>query len=104
VIVCRVIGWLLIVVVLGALGYEIHQWIVGEGSGYRFIAGGELWARASANTLVGFQALIEKQVAPWLWSDVILPILLAPAWAIPAAPGLLLVLICQRRRAHRGLR
>ncbi len=99
-IACRAIATVLLLAALAAFGHEIYHAV---GDGYRFIAAGELWARADGNSLVGFQALIEKNAKPWLWSDIVLPVLLAPAWAVPLAPGALLLLAC-RRRAHRRRR
>lgn len=95
-IIGRIIGAALLLAALAAFGHEVFS-AVGEG-GYRLIAAGELWARADGNSLVGFQALIEKNAPPWLWSDIVLPVLLGPAWAIPLVPGLLLLWFCRRRR------
>ena len=99
-IVGRLIGAALLVVALAALCHEAYA-AVGAGA-WRFIAGGEIWARIDGNSLVGFQALVEKGVAPWLWSDVALPILLAPAWAIPLVPAVLLLWLARRRRPRGG--
>ena len=63
---------------------------------------GEIWARIDGNSLVGFQALIEKGVASWLWSDAALPVLLGPAWAIPLVPAVLLLWLARRRRPRGG--
>ncbi|MFO1067186.1 MAG: hypothetical protein U1E14_01540 [Geminicoccaceae bacterium] len=57
---------------------------------------GSLWAGVSANSLVGFQALVEKSISPALWVPVVW-ILLLPAWVTFGVPGLLLVLLCRRR-------
>ncbi|MDP6475824.1 MAG: hypothetical protein QF449_16615 [Alphaproteobacteria bacterium] len=100
-IVCRIVASLFLLAALGLFAYEIVG-ALGAG-GYDLIAGGELWARLHANSLVGFQALIEKHISPWLWGEIILPILLAPAWAIATAPGLVLALACRgRRKRERG--
>ena len=95
----RLVGVVLGLVFFAALGHEIYKFA--SAGGYRLISAGELWARSDANSLVGFQALIEKGAAPWLWSDIVLPVLLGPAWAIPLVPAaLLLVLAGRRRRQH----
>jgi hypothetical protein len=92
---CRVLGFLLVLGGLALLGHEIAAWI---GSGpYRLIPAGELWASLDANSLVGFQGVIER-ASPWLWATIVLPILTAPAWVIPLALGLLGLLVCRRRR------
>ena len=98
----RLVGVVLGLVFFAALGHEIYKFA--SAGGYRLISAGELWARSDANSLVGFQALVEKGAAPWLWSDIVLPVLLGPAWAIPlvlaALAALLLVLLGRRRRQH----
>jgi hypothetical protein len=62
---------------------------------------GSLWAAVSANSLVGFQALIENRVTPALWPP-ILWVLLRPAWLTLGGVGLLLLLL-GRRRSRGGL-
>jgi hypothetical protein len=57
---------------------------------------GAIWFRIHANSLVGFQALIEKQLTPWLWPP-IQELLILPAWLVLVPPGLLLVLLCRNR-------
>ena len=95
----RLVGFALGLAFVAVLGHEIYG--AATGSGYRLISGGELWFRFDGNSLVGFQALIEKNIAPWLWSDIVLPVLRGPAWAIPLVPAaLLLVLAGRRRRQH----
>jgi len=101
-IVGRIVASLLLLAALGLFAYEIVGVI--SGAGYNLVAGGTLWAEIHTNSLIGFQALIEKNIYPWLWGEIILPILLGPAWAIAAVPGLLLALVCRRRRKRKGLR
>ncbi len=99
-VIVRILGLVLLLIALAAFGHEVYEG-VGPG-GYRLISGGELWFMFDGNSLVGFQALIEKNVSPWLWSEIVLPVLRGPAWAIPLVPAaLLLVLGRRRRRRHR---
>jgi hypothetical protein len=57
---------------------------------------GAVWFRLHANSLVGFQALIEKGPLPWLWPP--LQVLLTlPSWLILLPAGLLLVFACRPR-------
>ncbi len=58
---------------------------------------GSLWAMIHANSLVGFQALIEKNVDPDLWLHVILPALKCPLWIITLVVSVLLLLTGRRR-------
>jgi hypothetical protein len=57
---------------------------------------GVIWFRLHANSLVGFQALIEKGLSPALWPP-IQWLLAVPTWLLLVPPGLLLVLLCRRR-------
>ena len=34
------------------------------------------------------QAGVQRYLAPWLWDDLIVPVLLRPAWLLPAAAGI----------------
>ena len=52
---------------------------------------GAIWFRINGNSLVGFQALIEKGPLPWLWPP-IQQVLVLPTWLILLPLGLLLVL------------
>ena len=101
-IVGRIVASLLLLAALGLFAYEIVGAI--SGGGDDLFAGGKLWHEIHANSLIGFQALIEKNISPWLWGEIVLPILLGPAWAIAAVPGLVLALVCRRRRKKQGLR
>ncbi len=101
-IICRIIACLFLLAALGLFAYEIYGAISSDG--YALVAGGELWSRIHGNSLVGFGALIEKNISPWLWSEIIVPILLAPAWAIAVVPGLVLAILCRTRHKRYGIR
>ena len=55
---------------------------------------GAIWFRIHANSLVGFQALIENGITPLLWPP-IQWLLTLPTWLVLVPPGLLLVLLCR---------
>ena len=55
---------------------------------------GAIWYRIHANSLVGFQALIENGISPSLWPP-IQWLLTLPTWLVLVPPGLLLVLLCR---------
>jgi hypothetical protein len=57
---------------------------------------GAIWFRIHANSLVGFQGLIEKQLSPLIWPP-IQWLLTLPTWLVLVPPGLLLVLLCRER-------
>jgi uncharacterized protein (DUF2062 family) len=54
---------------------------------------GAIWFRIHSNSLVGFQALIQKSALSWLWPP-IQELLILPTWLILVPLGLLLVIAC----------
>jgi hypothetical protein len=58
---------------------------------------GSIWYRIHANSLVGFQGLIERRLSPAIWPP-IQWLLVLPTWLVLVPPGLLLVLLCRERR------
>src|SRR5690554_1870641 len=62
---------------------------------------GAIWYRIHANSLVGFQALIEKGLSPAIWAP-IQWFLVLPTWLVLVPPGLLLVLLCRERERRAG--
>jgi hypothetical protein len=58
---------------------------------------GWLWFQIHGNSLVGFQALVEKSVSPAAWPP-IQSLLTWPAWLVLGVPGVLLGLCCLRPR------
>ena len=98
-VIVRLVGLVFLLIALAVFSHEAYS-AVGAGS-YRLISSGELWFRFDGNSLVGFQALIEKGIAPWLWSDIVLPVLRGPAWAIPLVPAALLLWLGRHRRRQR---
>ena len=59
---------------------------------------GEVWVSLNANSLVGFGAAIEQNLSPWLWLEVIVPVLTLPAWLVLGLPGALVVWACRRKK------
>ena len=76
---------------------------IGVQSGWAEPLGGSLyrWDPAALNTL---QAGIQRHLWPWLWDDVVLPVLEQPAWLVPAVLGALLLLLRPLRRRRRRRR
>lgn len=63
---------------------------------------GTLWHQAGPESLNLTQAVTQRYIHPSLWTHVLLPVLLTPAWiffAVMAAVSLLLWLVLLRRRA-----
>jgi len=82
----RILAYACFTIAVGFLFYEIYCAL--HNNEYRFISAGELWSQISANTLVGFGALMEKNISPWIWGEVIVPILAKPIWLIIAVLGI----------------
>jgi len=69
---------------------------------YQTVSLGSIWYEINGNSLVGFQALIEKGISPMVWTPIQL-ILTLHAWLLLAPIGLILVLACrQRNRGFSG--
>jgi hypothetical protein len=104
VIVLRALGGALLLLALLVLGHDLYR-ILGEGA-QGLSALGELWYGISPGSLNLSQAVIQRYVAPELWDEGVLPLLLWPAAAVIGVPGLLLLALGslgrrpQRRRRH----
>ena len=59
---------------------------------------GAAWAGVNANSLVGLGAFVENSISPWLWVEIMVPILTLPLWLILGLPGAVLVLTTRRGR------
>ena len=85
----RSVGWLLLAGALAGLIFELYRW-ASDGV-YQVTAVAEVWVAINANSLVGFGAIIEQRLSPWLWIEVIVPLLTLPVWLVLGLPGALLV-------------
>jgi len=98
----RVIGGILLVAGLAALGFDLWQYAQGvgqsQGQGLHLAAAGELWYRLSPGTLNLTQAVTQRYVLPELWDPVLLTILLWPASLVLGIPGLVLLALGSLRR------
>jgi hypothetical protein len=99
VVVLRVIGWLLIVAALLALGWDLFFWIHDGQFGFR--AAGAAWYRVSPGSMNRIQALIENHIWKTLWNPVIETVLRLPLWLVLGIPGLLLALVARARKRRR---
>ena len=102
----RAIGWALLVlavVVLGVNAVDLWQFSHDPRAGsfwnwFHITTVGELWFRLDPSSLEVAQPAIQRHVLPELWDPVILFVLLQPAAAVLAVPGLFSLLLCRRRR------
>lgn len=60
------------------------------------LSAGAIWYRVHANSLVGFQSLVENGLSPAVWPPIQF-VLQIPAWLLLVPPGLLLVFLCRPR-------
>ncbi len=98
-IIGRALGWLFLVGAAVWMALELGLW-AWSGS-YATFAVAEFWAWLHANSLVGFQALVEKSISPAIWNNFLVPILSAPGWLVLGLPGAVLALAFRRRRRRR---
>jgi hypothetical protein len=93
------LGWLLLAAGLMLLGGELIASLrAGEWAPQLL---GQLWFQWDSASLNLTQAIIQRYLLPALWDPVIVTLLLWPAWVVFIVPGLLLLLLCRRRRANR---
>ena len=92
----RVFAGVLLFIAAEAVFVELFRfWRDGA---YQTLPVAEIWLNINANSLVGFGAIIEQKISPWLWFEVLVPFLSLPAWLVFGAPGALLAWYLRRRR------
>ena len=100
-IVLRLIGALALAFAALMLLSDLH--ITGGGLDYRPAALGEVWHHWHVPSLNLLQAIVERYVLPQLWSYVLLPLLLAPAWIVAVILGAVLIALSYVRiSAHKA--
>jgi hypothetical protein len=80
------------ILLLLAAASALAEVVVAEGA-RGAVSLGWLWFQIHGNSLVGFQALIEKGVSPAAWPP-IQSLLTWPLWLVLCIPGVLLGLCC----------
>jgi hypothetical protein len=91
-----ILGLILVDAAIAVAGAELLQYF--ETGSYQVIPAGRLWYELDAGSLNLVQAVIERYVWAPLWDPVILAVLQWPVWLMLGLPGLLLALLCARRR------
>jgi hypothetical protein len=100
----RVLGGILLLAGIAALGFDLWQYVqglgqgTGQGQGFHLAAAGELWYRVSPGTLNLTQAVTQRYILPELWDSVLLTVLLWPAALVLGVPGLVLLALGSFRR------
>jgi hypothetical protein len=99
VIVLRVIGWLLIVAALLALGWDFFLWI--HDGHFGLSSAGRLWYTVWPRGFNFAEHAIAGVTSKSFWDSVNRAVLAQPMLLVAGVPGLLLVLIARRRRRRR---
>ncbi len=59
---------------------------------------GAAWVSVNANSLIGLGAFVEKSISPWLWIEIMVPLLTLPLWLVLGLPCVVLVIATRRKR------
>jgi hypothetical protein len=94
-----VLGLLFCLAALAVLGWDLWRLLAGEG--LVLSALGRVWFELAPTSLQMLQPAIERHMAPWLWQNLIFPLLQWPAAAVFAALGLPLLWLGRARRPRR---
>jgi hypothetical protein len=99
-IVGRVIGWLVLLAGLSVLTRDVMVWI--DRRTWAPLALGQLWYELNRSSLNLVQAVIQRYFSPFLWSPIIVRILLCWAFAVLIALGAAMLLIFRSRPPRRS--
>lgn len=90
----RLLGWLLLVTGLAVFGWDLLIWY--DTSHFVPISLQAFWSDLNPLSLESFEAVMERNLATWAWSDVMEAFL--ALWAAPVLGGAGLVLLWLGRR------
>jgi hypothetical protein len=85
------IGTVAVLLLAGALWPAGREAIAAASGAHHFIPLGQLWFELDPPSLNMTQAGIQRHVAPWLWEDVLQPLLELPAWPVLLGLGAALI-------------
>ena len=88
-------GAALLLGALSALAVEALGWW--RDGAWEFVSLGAVWAGVNANSLVGLGAFVEQSISPWLWFEIMVPLLTLPLWLYLALPGAALLIVTRRK-------
>ena len=98
-IIGRILGWAFLAGALFAIGFEISDSI--QAGAYVPLALGELWHNVHPNSLLGAQALIQREEhlgLPWLWEPGVTTVLRWSGWVVLGAIATGLLILFRRRK------
>ena len=92
----RLMGVALLLAAFLILAVEVFGWW--RDDVWESLSLGAAWTSVNANSLVGLGAFVENSISPWLWIEILVPVLIQPRWLILGLTGAVLVLITRRKR------
>ena len=95
-LVCIGLGWLLVFAGLLSLAYDVVLWM--DFGTYHAIPLGQMVFDLWPALLPNLQAGVQRYLHPAIWDPGIQSLLLMPGWLVFGAPGVILVILCRRRR------
>jgi hypothetical protein len=101
-IIGRIIGWLFLAAAIAVLGWDLarigEEGPNGEEAGFTLAPVGRVWAEIDTESLQLAQAGTQRHIAPWLWGDIIQPILEMPAVLVFGVLALILLFLFRKRK------
>jgi hypothetical protein len=91
----RMLGYLFLCIALAAAAYDGARLLADKGA-LTFTSVLDHWTLWHPISLEGARAAVEG-ISPWLWSPLLMTVLVLPAWAVAAGLGILLYLAGYRR-------
>ncbi|HEX9466551.1 MAG TPA: hypothetical protein VGB82_28470 [Alphaproteobacteria bacterium] len=95
----RSVAWILLLLALIAAGHDGLIYL--KTGAYSPTEIGALWYTIDRGSLNLVQAVIERYIHPFLWQDVIFPLLVWPAWLVLIGLAVILGILSGRRRRKR---
>ncbi len=94
--VLRVIGWLLLLSGIAALGFDAYMGFTHGADALSSL--GTLWQQFLPDSFAFTRTLIRDRLWPSAWNEAIEPVLFFPAWIVLGLPGVLLLVVTGFRR------
>ena len=95
----RVLSWLLLALAFMGVGAEALASL--QAGTWETISFGQIWYDIHKESLALAQPAVQRYLHPVIWDYLLVSILLWPAWLLPLILGLVLMLLCRKRRKKR---
>jgi hypothetical protein len=96
----RWLGWGLVALGIVLAGRDAYAFL--ETGARAMMPLGQLWYSLHPGSLNLTQAVVERYLHPFLWDPLIFSVLRLPAALVFLAPGVVLVLLCRKRKRRRN--